>query len=963
MFDPISCSGPIKANHLLRQFLLMLPMLLGMAASAQSWSTPTEVYDPRGTGGDVGTHNSMALVNGIPAVATYDVAHSRILYVRAMDASGTSWNTPISVPAPAENCTGISLQEVNGRPAIAFQSTDLYYVRATDADGTTWGPALLIDVIGTLNVPVSMKVVNGRPAVAYKCLVNNFTPQVRYVRANDADGTGWGTPVVVVSGLSIAMAELELVNGRPAIAWTASSNLWYVRSSDVNGDAWPTGAIIWDDFAVQGFRMEVVNGMPAVSIFSGSLVYVRATDVNGASWSGYSPVLPGDPFNDGSYHDLLVVDGFPAIAYYNATNTDLHYVRATNANGTAWASQQLLDSPGNAGTYISAVMVNGNPTIAYRYQTNGDLKVIRASTTTGAGAWNQPYVLDGTPSLGAYTTQCIVDGFPALAYYDEANGDLRYIRALDSTGTTWGTSITIDSVSNVGKAAELIIVNGRPAIAYVDLPYGVKYVRANDALGTSWGTPVIVSAGATWVGYISMAIIAGRPAMALGNTTGYGEYRRANDADGTTWGSTQGAFGSGAIELLEINGLPAGFYFLGGALALTTGDDADGTTWSYPSVVIDATTSNGFHMDVQLVNGNPAVSYFHAGEELRYVRANDALGAIWGTPVTVDATGYSGFRSSLAVVDGNPAIAYFDDLSDDLRYVRANDATGVSWDMPVVLDSYAQTGEYPSMVVNGSHAGIAYFNRHQGYAYFYSGTPCTAVPAAPTNTTPVANLSVCSGGSTTLSASGSGTISWYSAASGGTFLGNGENLSTGNLSSDQTYYAQDSTCTASVRTPVLVMVADAINTALSLDANSITAVESGATYQWIDCINGSAPIPNATAQTYNAPVSGSYAVIITVNACSDTSACAAIITTGVSLVNRNGNVQVFPNPAQRTLNYRINFPGPLDLTLLDGSGRIIRRMNNARSSSEIDVSDLQRGCYLLKVESGAFITIHPVVLE
>lgn len=965
MLQPIIYFNSKQTILPMRQVLLLLPMLLGLTASAQSWSAPTEVYDPRGTSGDIGKYNSMAIVNGYPAVATYDVAHSRILYMRAADASGTVWNTPISVNAPAANCTSLSLQEVNGKPAIAFVSSELYYVHATDADGLGWGTTVLVDSLHMYNAPLSMKVVNGRPAIAYRCFVDNFYNELRYVRANDADGTSWGTPVWVY-GLSVSVVVLEVVNGNPAIGFMRGDYARFVRSTDANGTAWGSVVDAFYSTSLANLSMTVVNGIPAFAVYYDpglSMAYVRALNVNGTSWSAPSNVTGGFGLNAGLRLQLLDMNGTPAVAYFEYTNLDLYFIRANSTDGATWAAPQLLDAPGYVGTDISAVMVNSNPAIAYRDETNGDLKITRASTTTGSGAWNPAYVLDGSPSVGAYTSQCIVDGFPALAYYDEDNGDLRYIRALDSTGTTWGTSITIDSVSNVGKAAEMIIVNGMPAIAYVDLPYGVKYVRANDALGTSWGTPVIVSGGATWVGYISMAIIAGRPAMALGNTTGYGEYRRANDADGTTWGSTQGAFGSGDLELLEINGLPAGFYFLGGALALTTGDDADGTTWSYPSVVIDATTSNGFHMDVQLVNGNPAVSYFHAGEELRYVRANDALGATWGTPVTVDATGYSGFRSSLAVVDGNPAIAYFDDLSDDLRYVRAIDATGTSWDTPVVLDSYAQTGEYPSMVVNGSHVGIAYFNRHQGYAYFYSGTPCTAVPAAPTNTTPAGNLEVCAGGSTILSASGTGTISWYSAVSGGSFLGSGETLFTGSLSADQVYYAQDSTCTASIRTLVQVTVADAINTALSVSENSITAVETSATYQWIDCLNGSAPIPNATGQTYNAPVSGSYAVIVTVNACSDTSACEAIITTGVDIANMNGYVQVFPNPAQRTLSIRSGSSGVVELSLLDATGRMVRNTRNVQPITNLDVSNLPRGCYALKVVSGTSSTTDRVVLE
>lgn len=57
---------------------------------------------------------------------------------------------------------------------------------------------------------------------------------------------------------------------------------------------------------------------------------------------------------------------------------------------------------------------------------------------------------------------------------------------------------------------------------------------------------------------------------------------------------------------------------------------------------------------------------------------------------------------------------------------------------------------------------------------------------------------------------------------------------------------------------------------------TITANQASATYQWVDCNNGNAPIAGATSQSFTATTSGSYAVEVTLNGCSLLSACTDV---------------------------------------------------------------------------------------
>lgn len=153
---------------------------------------------------------------------------------------------------------------------------------------------------------------------------------------------------------------------------------------------------------------------------------------------------------------------------------------------------------------------------------------------------------------------------------------------------------------------------------------------------------------------------------------------------------------------------------------------------------------------------------------------------------------------------------------------------------------------------------------------------CSAIcipPPAPTSS----NKTICSGNSASLSASGTGTLAWYSAASGGLVLGTGINFTSPVLTSTTTFYVQDSTCGPGNRTAVLVTVlpapdvtANASNDSICL-GGSVTLSGTGATsYTWTGGIsNGVAFVPSATS-TY--AVTGKNG-----NNCEDTDSITIIV--------------------------------------------------------------------------------------
>ena len=129
-----------------------------------------------------------------------------------------------------------------------------------------------------------------------------------------------------------------------------------------------------------------------------------------------------------------------------------------------------------------------------------------------------------------------------------------------------------------------------------------------------------------------------------------------------------------------------------------------------------------------------------------------------------------------------------------------------SWSQKATFSGSARAMSVGFSIGNHGYIGTGY-NNNTFFSDFWMYTPTCDAPPAPTNTTPAGNLVICSGLSTTLYASGTGTLGWYTAATGGTWLGGGSTYATPVLNNPAAYYVQDSTCGPSAtRTAISVIV-------------------------------------------------------------------------------------------------------------------------------------------------------------
>jgi hypothetical protein len=138
---------------------------------------------------------------------------------------------------------------------------------------------------------------------------------------------------------------------------------------------------------------------------------------------------------------------------------------------------------------------------------------------------------------------------------------------------------------------------------------------------------------------------------------------------------------------------------------------------------------------------------------------------------------------------------------------------------------------------------------------------------------------------------------------------------------------------------------------VSVNGETITATENGATYQWIDCDNSNTPIVGETSQSFTASVSGNYAVEITKNGCTVTSACTAVNV--ASIQHKSSNVfTLSPNPTDGVFTITNSNVGDVVVQLYSLLGEMVySSTKKAGESITININNQRAGIYLVKVNN------------
>ena len=308
---------------------------------------------------------------------------------------------------------------------------------------------------------------------------------------------------------------------------------------------------------------------------------------------------------------------------------------------------------------------------------------------------------------------------------------------------------------------------------------------------------------------------------------------------------------------------------------------------------------------------------------------NTALDGTWGNG------GDEGLFPIVGINDGNSPWAFWDDST-----VIAG-ATAVGQNSGTILaNGYASNPIYQALgPLAGKTRAMTFIDTIQSYL----SPRLYRVLFEQLNTAPQLGVDVnlCAGEGVNLSPGNFATYSWST----------GDTTSSIYVDTSGSYFVTISDVTGCVMgsDTIVVTELDTINNSVTKNNNIITSNALGATYQWIDCNNGNSFIAGETNASYTATVNGDYAVIVTSNGCSDTSACVNVATVGVSETVIGNQVNIYPNPIKDVVTVQLGNLREVSLVVYSLTGEIVYQAANINTTTHQFKLNNSAGFYILSV--------------
>lgn len=155
-----------------------------------------------------------------------------------------------------------------------------------------------------------------------------------------------------------------------------------------------------------------------------------------------------------------------------------------------------------------------------------------------------------------------------------------------------------------------------------------------------------------------------------------------------------------------------------------------------------------------------------------------------------------------------------------------------------------------------------------------------------------------------------------------------------------------------------------VDTLVHQNNQTLTANLHGAQYQWLNCNNDYAIINGANAQSFSPAVDGSYALEITYDGCTDTSACHTIIGIGINEVNPVTLIKIYPNPTKGDVT--IDFAhqsGDYKISVTNITGKIIdEKLVSGKENYHLNLL-YNPGLYFIEITDGSVKKVFKIVKE
>lgn len=320
---------------------------------------------------------------------------------------------------------------------------------------------------------------------------------------------------VDIYGMSMAT-----INERPAIllietnTMNFSVNFQYLAGADVVGSQWNMPVSALGEMGHHSSpSLAEIGHRPAFIWWDDELVsglrYMRAANADGTAWS--APITIDDAMDPGIGNKLLEYEGNPAAIYSNGA-TQFHVSVASDPAGTSW-HREFIYSSANLDRF-DAQPLPGGIGVALDDDDTGAL-VYKFVTINGFDIAISDDALVYPPNTGQnYFIDLGISGdTPYLVTLRSGSNRLHYSFAHDETGQSWTAPALIGAPDKIGGRAG-VAANGLPWICYQDGDTGYLHsYHAVEPRSNQWINETDVADTAQTIGWLRMSRAGIHPAV------------------------------------------------------------------------------------------------------------------------------------------------------------------------------------------------------------------------------------------------------------------------------------------------------------------------------------------------------------------------------------------------------------------------------------------------------------------
>ena len=133
--------------------------------------------------------------------------------------------------------------------------------------------------------------------------------------------------------------------------------------------------------------------------------------------------------------------------------------------------------------------------------------------------------------------------------------------------------------------------------------------------------------------------------------------------------------------------------------------------------------------------------------------------------------------------------------------------------------------------------------------------------------------------------------------------------------------------------------------------DTLTALQTGASYQWLNCDSNYRAIAGATAQTFVAPLNGNYAVEISNGFCTKVSDCIYVSITQLEEIETSLKLSIAPNPFKESLEWQWEGAEALHIAIYNLQAQLVYEALQNLGKQQINSAAWPKGLYILRFQS------------